>query len=401
MRNMRWEMLLAEVLLVSLLAGPAAAQEDQALAVMKKHGLTRQGDYWVLEDEKRLREEMKRFDEVVNRVLPLKDQFREAIRKNSQRVRSRLGPLEAELKQVEQQLESPQLSSRGRRVLRAKRNRLRRDLESLERTTWWWEKRRQRGVPALNDIAKKYALERQKAAVYLRRIQLMSERSKNIYRALSTRPDVKRALQILGGKLGPTGNHAAKFYEMEPQLEEILDGPIPVFFEKGYFWSYIAVNEKTILVRLTERVWPRRGVLLTKQVARELGLQWDESPASSMSGRDDRGRSFSYQVTQTKLTMIMVGGFRIPNERCIVILDEVSDAPCVFSIGWLAKIERFGVYFHKDLLIVGVGFRPEKFGYEPIRRRGTSASRPGGRPGVGGLPPPPDPSSEPEVYVPL
>ncbi len=396
---MRWGVLLGEVLLVSLLAGPAAAQVNEAaLAVMKKHGLTREGDYWVLEDEKHLREEMKQFDEVVNRVLPLKDQFREAIRKNSQRVRSRLGPLESELRQIEQQLESPQSSARAKRVLRSKRSRLRRELESLERTTWWWRNGRQRGVPALNSIAKKYAFERQKAAIYLHRIWLLDNRSKNTYRNLAQRPDVKRALQILGGKLGPTGNHAAKFHEMEPQLEEIVRGPMPVFFERGYFWSYIAVNEQTILVRLTERVI-QEGVVLTKRAARALGLQWDESQFSSLAGKDDRGRSYSYRVAASEPTTILVGGYQIVNQRCFVLLDDDSETPCIFSLFWLGKRKHFGGYFYKDLLVVGVGFRPEKFGYERIHRERTPARRPSGIPG-GGLPPS-DPSSEPEVYVPL
>ncbi len=398
--NSRGGVLLALAILATGTSAVWAQDTEWALGVLKKEGLVQQGNIWVLKEELRLQEEMKRFDEVVQRVLPMHRRFKDAVAKNGQRLTTRLKSVQQELEQVERELESSRLlSARAKRVLRAKRNRLRRELESLERTTWWWTPKRVRGNATLNRLAKEYAPEHQKAAAYFYLIWKLDSSCKIKYRSLARFAPVQTALGKLGKqmRLGPLGDHAKKFRDMEPELNEIMRGPVPVFFEDGYFWTYITVREKLVLVRITET--PYSSLLLSKKVAMEVGIKWDESlrGTSTLSGRDERGRSFNYQLFKGPEENILIGGNRIPKSLIRVIDEDDPDTPSILSLGWLRHTKRFGVYFYKDMLILGVGYQPQKFGYQ-VYAHSPSASA---GPGPVRVPPVTNRANEPEVYVPF
>ncbi len=399
--NSRGGFLLALAILVTGTSAVWAQDKEWALGVLKKQGLVQQDGIWVLKEELRLQEEMKRFDEVVQRVLPMHRRFKDAVAKNGQRLTTRLKSVQQELEQVERELESSRLlSARAKRVLRAKRNRLRRELESLERTTWWWTPKRVRGNATLNRLAKEYAPEHQKAAAYFRLIWKLDDICKNRYRSMPRFGPVASALKILGPqvRLGPLADHAKKFREMEPELREIMDGPVPVFFEDGYFWTYITVREKLVLVRITEI--PCSSLLLSKKVAMEVGIKWDDSlrGTSTLSGRDERGRSFNYQLFKGPEENILIGGYTIPKSLIRVIDEDDPDTPSIFSLPWLRNSKSTAVYFYKDMLILGIGSSPKQFGYEVYAH---SPSATAGRPGPVRVPPVTNRANEPEVYVPF
>ncbi len=381
MKNHSWGLLVRTILVVSAVgvasAILAADEVKDPEAFLKSKGLVynRYAKKWVFPQEMVF---FRSQSEVVQKVRDFSHarvEFQRMLRQSKSRI-SELFKLQAQIQRLDQQIKAPVLPARVRRQLRGQKRKLERELQRLERQTWKWVSDRRSGVPELNEAAKQAARARVLALVALQQLEKQHEPLRKLYEPLAEDEQLQKVLREHDLKIGPLRPEEG-LTAVAPTVREVLNGPQPLYFEKGTFWTIIAINGEPVEVIVQTISGSQHHLTLPEETALKMGFSPPSAPNHRVMTVWFAGKWLRYsgkrihpapQVTLFGKPLEPLEFYCETNEKNLP-----APALCISSSG------KPKTFLLRDDLLLWVGSMRETFGY--------SVSRPAGY--------------EPEVYVPL